>query len=238
MMKVVIISLIGVAIFILFRVTRMVISRSERPRLRNGIVYIVPLEIIVWTAYFFRSLEYLFGAKSYFNYLLTALVLTGLGLLVWFYLKEVVAGAFFRLQHNPKVGRHLDTKDLEGVIRRISATHIYVDAPGGKVVRLPYSNLVGSVFSLSAHKENAQDFRFSINVGKQWSREETMNRIRQALLLSPYCAYKESLDVTVEGDNASFYTCHIAVRPVSQRFGSRIEKDLADAMKGSDGIPV
>lgn len=238
MIKFVIVSLTGLAVFVLFRVIRLVLARSESQRLRNSIIYIVPIEILAWTAYFFRSLEYLFGTRSYYDYLLTALVLTGLGLLVWFYLKEVVAGAFFRLQHNPKTGRHLQTSDLEGVIRRISPTHIYLDTPGGKVVRLPFSKLVGNPFSLSTHKEHAQDFSFRIKVGKQWSRDETISRIRQALLLSPYCSYKEPVDIRIEDENPSAYACHIAVRPVSQRFGSRIEKHLAEAMKGSYGIPT
>lgn len=237
MIKFVIVSLIGLAVFVLFRLTRLALARSESHRLRNVATYIVPFEILVWTAYFFRSLEYLFGTRSYYDYLLTALVLVGLGLLVWFYLKEVVAGAFFRLQHNPKTGRHLQTDDLEGVIRRISATHVYLDTPGGKVVRLPYSRLIGSVFSLSAHKENAHDFRFSLRVGKQYTRDETLNRIRQAVLLSPYCSYKERVDVRIEDESPSSYACSIAVRPLSQRFDSRIEKDLADAVKGSYGVP-
>jgi small-conductance mechanosensitive channel len=233
MIKFVIVLLIGLAVFIAFKVVRFVLARSESRRLRNSIIYLVPLEILVWTVYFFRSLEHLFGTRSYYDYLLTALVLTGLGLLIWLYLKEVVAGAFFRLQHNPKTGRFLQTSDLEGIIKRITATHIYLDTPGGKVVRLPFSKLVGSVFSLSAHKESAQDLKFSIRVGKRWSSDETISQIRQALLLSPYCSYKEPVEVTVEDESPSTYACHVAVRPVSQRFGSRIERDLTEALKGS-----
>lgn len=226
MIKVLIVLLIGLAVFVGFKVIRLVLARSESPRLRNSAVYLVPIEILVWTAYFFQSLYYLFGTRSYYNYLLAALVLTGLGLLVWFYLKEVIAGAFFRLQHNPKTGRYLQTSSREGVIRRISATHIYLDTPGGKVVRLPFSRLVGSEFSLTAHKEHAHDLTFSIKVSKQWSRDETINRIRQAALLSPYCSYKEPVEVKVEDESPSSYACTVEVRPMSQRFGSRIEKDL------------
>ncbi|MFO7256855.1 MAG: mechanosensitive ion channel [Bacteroidota bacterium] len=228
MMRFVIVAFIGLAVFVLFRLIRLFLARSESHRLRNSIVYIVPIEIVVWSAYFFRSLEYLFGTRSYYDYLLTALVLAGLGLLIWFYLKDVVAGAFFRLQHNPKTGRHLQAGELEGVIRRISATHIYLDTGTGKVVRLPFSRLIGSAFSLSAHRESAQDFRFDIRVGKQWSRDETINRIRQALLLSPYCSYKESIEITIKDESPGDYACNIAVRPLSQRFGSKIEKDLSE----------
>ncbi|HEY8513481.1 MAG TPA: mechanosensitive ion channel domain-containing protein [Cyclobacteriaceae bacterium] len=234
MIRFVIVALIGLAIFILFRVLRLFLARSESHRLRNSIVYVVPIEILVWSTYFFRSLEYFFGTKSYYDYLLTALVLTGLGLLVWFYLKEVVAGAFFRLQHNPKTGRHLQASNLEGIIRRISATHIYLDTGSGKVVRLPFSKLVGSAFSLSAHKESAQDFKFSIRVSRTASRDETTNRIRQALLLSPYCSYKEPVEIRITDESSDTYACHVAVRPVSQHFGSRIEKDLAEVLNTSD----
>src|SRR5690606_24556240 len=237
MIKFVIVLLIGLALFVGFKVVRLVLARSESRRLRNAVLYLVPLEILIWTVYFFRSLEYLFGTRSYYDYLLTALVLIGLGLLIWLYLKEVVAGAFFRLQHKPKTGRFLQTSDLEGVIKRITATPIYLDTPGGKVVRLPFSKRVGNVFSLSAHKEHAQDLKFSIRVEKQWSRDETINRIRQAALLSPYCSYKEPVEVAVEDESPSSYACHVAARPVSQRFGSRIERDVTEALKRSYGLP-
>src|SRR5690606_843013 len=114
MIKFVIVLLIGLALFVGFKVVRLVLARSESRRLRNAVLYLVPLEILIWTVYFFRSLEYLFGTRSYYDYLLTALVLIGLGLLIWLYLKEVVAGAFFRLQHNPKTGRFLQTSDQIG----------------------------------------------------------------------------------------------------------------------------
>ena len=230
MIKVTIVAVIGLAVYVLFRVTRLALARSESLRLRNGLTYIVPVEILVWTAYFFRSFEYLFAAASYYDYMRATLILIGFGLLVWFYLKEVVAGAFFRLQHNPKAGRQLQTDDLEGIVKRISATHIYLDTPGGKVVRLPYSKLVGSVFSLSTHKEAAHAFKFSIRVEKKWTGDETLQRIRRALLLSPYCSYKEPVDITIEDESPSSYVCNIAVRTIGHRFGTRVEKDLADAL--------
>jgi small-conductance mechanosensitive channel len=233
MIRLAIVAFIGLALFILFRIIRLILARSESPRLRNSVIYVVPIEILAWCAYFFRSLEYLFGTRSYYDYLLTAVILTGLGLFVWFYLKEVVAGAFFKLQHNPKSGRHLQTGDLKGVIKRISATHVYLDTGNGKVVSLPFSKLVGSAFSLSAHKEHIQNFRFGIEIEKRGSRDETINRIRQALLLSPYCSYKDPIEITISDERPDAYACKIAVRPVSERFASRIEKDLSEALKGS-----
>lgn len=230
MMKFLIVLLTGFAIYILFRLTRLILAKPGNHRWRNAAIALVPVEMLVWTGYFFRSLEYLFSASSYYNYLLTAVLLIGFGFLVWFYLKEVVAGAFFKLQHSPKTGRHLQLGGLEGVIRRINATHISVDTPDGVVVKVPYSKLAGKVFSLSAHKEHARDFKFTVRLDKRWDKDETISRIRTALLLSPFCSYKEPVDVRIADEGRSDYTCDISVRPLSQRFDSRIEKALRDGL--------
>lgn len=230
MMKFLIVLLIGFVIYILFRAVRLMLARPGNHRWRNAAIALVPLEMLVWTAYFFRSLHYLFSTRSYYDYLLTALLIIGFGLLVWFYLKEIVAGAFFKLQHRPKTGRHLQLGDMEGVIRRINATHISLDTPDGVIVKIPYSRLTGNVFSLSTHKEHARDFRFTVRFDKQWDKDEAVNRVRTALLLSPYCSYKEPVEVKIDDDGPSTYTCDIAVRPLSQRFNSRIEKGLRDSL--------
>lgn len=231
-MKFLIVILIGFAIYILFRTARLILARPGNHRWRNATLVIVPFEMLVWTAYFFRSLDYLFSTRSYYDYLLTALLIIGFGLLVWFYLKEIVAGAFFKLQHRPKTGRQLQLGDMEGVIRRISATHVSLDTPDGVVVKIPYSRLTGNVFSLSTHKEHARDFRFSVRLDRQWDKDETINRIKTTLLLSPFCSYKEPIEVKITDDSSSTYTCDIAVRPLSQRFDSRIEKGLRDGLEG------
>lgn len=228
MMKFLIVLLTGFAIYTVFRVTRLILAKPGDHRWKNAPLILVPVEMLAWTAYFFRSLEYLFSTRSYYNYLLTALLLVGFGFLVWFYLKEVVAGAFFKLQHRPKTGRHLQLGDIEGVIRRISATHVSVDTPDGVIVKVPYSRLSGSVFSLSTHKEHARDFRFKVKVDKHRDKDETISRIKTALLLSPYCSYKEPVDVRITDEDSSAFTCEISVRPLSQHFDSRIEKSLRD----------
>jgi len=230
MMKFLIVLLIGLAIYIVFRVARLLLAKPGNHRWRSSSMILVPVEMVIWTAFFFWAVERLFSERSYYGYVFTTLLLVGFGFLAWFYLKEVVAGAFFKVQHNPRTGRHLHLGNLEGVIKRISATHLSLDTPEGDNVKVPFSRLVTNVFSLGVHKEQARDFRFKFKLDKRWEKDETIKRIRTALILSPYCSFKEPVDIRIEDEDTSSYSCEIAVRPLSQDFEGKIEKGLRKAM--------
>jgi small-conductance mechanosensitive channel len=226
MIKFALALLIGAIIYIFFSAARFFLMKSGRIKWKSASMVLISIEIIVWTVYFFWSVERIFNTKSYYGYLFTGLLLIGFAFLVWFYLKEVVAGAFFKLQHDPKVGRYLHVDQLEGVIKTLSATHVALNTADGDIIKIPFSKLITNVFSLTVQKDRARDFRFKFRIDKRWEKDEAITQIRNALILSPYCSFKDPIDIQLENENASSYAFDVSVRLISQEFEGSIEKTL------------
>lgn len=173
-------------LFILFRVIRLVSFRIRG--LRRFYALLVALELSIWMIFLFWLIQYFFWDKSYYNELILVLVVAAVFLLVWFYIKDVVAGFLFRIAHNPSIGQLLYSDEADGVIKKMDASHVSVEHEGGETIRVPYSRLLGKSLSLkTADSSSASEVVFRIENLSGQDHRELEKQIRLMLLQSPWC---------------------------------------------------
>ncbi|HEY5691580.1 MAG TPA: hypothetical protein VIS49_09000 [Cyclobacteriaceae bacterium] len=173
-------------LFILFRVIRLLSFRIRG--LKRFYALLVALELSVWMIFLFWLIQYFFWEKSYYNELILVLVVAAVILLVWFYIKDVVAGFLFRIAHNPSVGQLLYSDEADGIIKKMDASHMSVEHEGGEVIRVPYSRLLGKSLSLkTADARSASEVVFRIENLSTQDHHQLENEIRLVLLQSPWC---------------------------------------------------
>lgn len=225
-MNVAVILLAGIILYILFRVIRLFLVRTHRSDDRT-IVVITSLELILWTFYFFWIVERLFESKSYYTYLLPALVFVLVVFVAWFYFKDLIAGALFKIQHGPRPGRYLQVEQWSGVIKSIHATHLVLQTSSGGIVKIPYSKLQGNVLTQHEHEEHAGDLKIRIWPEQSLSEEDAMAQIRRRILLSPYCSFKKPVTVRrIEGDSRLGY--EVVFTAVAPEFVGKVEELLKE----------
>ncbi len=179
---------IGTAIilFISFRAIRMVSHRVQM--LQRFYPMLVAIELSVWIAFVFWLINRFLQTKAYYNELVLVLVITSVVLLVWYYIKDVIAGFIFRIKHNPKAGQHLQSIEANGVIKRLAVSQLFVEGEGREVIRIPYSKLLDKSLSLdTGDSPSASEAVLQLNNTGGDSSTFIERKIRIALLQSPWC---------------------------------------------------
>lgn len=182
---------------IFFRIAKLVSLRSRVTH--RYLPLLNALELALWTYIVFGTVDLLFSEKLYYPYLISLLITVSMGLLVWFYLKDIVAGFLFRIRHNPLKGQLLDEQQLHGTIRNIGLSQLTIETPEGQWRKVPYSLLVTRSLSLqSQHSYAPGETIIHIRLASAVDPGYLERIVRETLALSSWCV--ASKPITVQSD--------------------------------------
>lgn len=187
---------IGTALllFMSFRAIRMVSHRMKT--LQRFYPILVAIELGLWIAFIFWLVTRFLLTKAYYNELVLVLVVTSVVLLVWYYIKDVVAGFIFRIKHNPKIGQHLQSAEANGVIKKLAVSQLFVEGEGRAVIRIPYSKLLNKSITLdTGDSPSASEAIIQFDKVSQADPTSMERKIRIALLQSPWCVPEKPIKI-------------------------------------------
>jgi hypothetical protein len=196
--------LIAAIVFILlaFRVIRLFSLRSKATQ--KYIPVVSAFELAIWTLLIFWAMHIFLADKLYYSWLLMLLVFVFTLLIVWFYIKDIVAGYLFQVRHNPTKNQTLQTGDVKGVIREIGLSQLTIELADGQWLRIPYSSLITQSLSLqSPHTIAPGEMMVKVPIHAKIDPGYFAKSIREALALSPWCVASKPItiqpDATEEG---------------------------------------
>jgi hypothetical protein len=189
-------------IFLAFRAMRLIGYRSKG--LRKYYPVFVAIELGLWIFYIFWVVSHFLYSKSYYNELVLVLVIAVVGLLVWYYIKDIVSGFIFKIKHNPNVGQELNSPEGKGIIKKLSVSQIFVEAEGRDIVRIPYSQLLNKSINLNhVDIHSASEVVLHFDGVKMSDPINLEKKIRAALLQSPWCVPNKPIRVEFIAGNKS-----------------------------------
>lgn len=177
---------IAAALFIAFRMLRLISYRVQRVQRFYPVVVVV--ELSLWIGFLFWVVTYFFESKSYYNELMLVLVIAVVVLLVWFYVKDIVAGFIFKIKHNPRTGQILYSQEGQGIIKKLSTSQLFIEGEGRNIVRIPYSRLLGKGMTLeTADTHSASEAVLFLETTPGIDFTELERKLKLYLLQSPWC---------------------------------------------------
>ncbi|MBL7870062.1 MAG: hypothetical protein JNM78_00515 [Cyclobacteriaceae bacterium] len=152
------------------------------------IPFVSAFELVVWTSILFWAIDIFFSRKSYYLYLIIILVLSLTALLVWFYVKDIIAGFLFKIRHNPIKNQILQSKEWNGIIKKIGVSHLSIEQQDRKWHRIPYSLLVNVTLSLlSPRSQTSSETTMKVELNPNIDPEYFTARLRESLATSSWC---------------------------------------------------
>lgn len=228
--------IIGIALYAVFRMVRVFLLNPGKLRWAKMGTILTAVELVVWILYFFWAVDQFFLRKSYYDFLFVGLIFLFVFLLAWFYVKDLVAGAFFKIQYSPKTGKHLQSEHAEGTIKIIGATHLTLESADGEWIRIPFSRLQGSIITQGNRKEHTGDFRIRLHINKTVAKDDAVRRIRQSILQSPFCSFKKPIEVRQVEETPDSRLYEVTISTIGTTFLSRIERQLKEDLQvGGEG---
>ncbi len=198
-----------------------VVSRTAQVlSLRNRFVQkYIPLlklgELTLWSILVFYSMQIIFATTPYYSYLLFASVTIYIGLLFWFYIKDIVAGYLFRIRHNPVKGQTLHYHAMHGTVKDIGISQLLIETTAGQLTRIPYSSLVTQTISLlPPHPVSGGETVLRFEISSVSDMGQIERAAREMLALSSWCI--ASKPITIEPDVESQNVIKISFSLINQ----------------------
>jgi small-conductance mechanosensitive channel len=192
-MKIFIVLLVATFFYLMLKVIRLglkrLVNRYTGLNFINNILVVA--EVIIWLAYIFWAVYFLFRNKFYYPYLVYAMIFIVAGFMAWFLIKDIFAGIIFRIKHNLKTGSYIHTGDISGQIKAQQITYLKIMTDDGQLIRVPYSKIVLEVITELAYRGSREQHIINIQVDLSLDKTKAESLIRAALLNTPWSNLKE-----------------------------------------------
>ncbi len=213
-MKLLIAALVIAGTFFLIRLTgylnKFLIKRHLKwkvlPRLFPLFELIVELSVVLWT------INFLFQSKSYYNIIVIGIIIIFIGFFSWFLFRDLIAGYIFRIQNNFRSGIEIQLGETSGRLIEMRATHIIIETSEGKTVKIPYSRISSEIVSEQPAESITEDSVLTLQVTNNKSLPETEEKIRKALLNSPWRLLHREPVIKLKTQNEKHFVFEIQVK--------------------------
>jgi hypothetical protein len=187
-MKFIIVLIILVLVAFILKVLKLLLKRAgESSKFGKKIAAYEPLiSLFAWVGFIFWSVNYLFYDKSYYNFIVFALIVLIILSLSWFFVKDFVAGIAFKVQNNYAAGDNVQFGKISGRLDNLFLTHVSVYTSEGKLVKIPYSRLSNEIVSHKSKDGHTGHNKFVFKVPKSRDLVEIKENLYTLLINSPW----------------------------------------------------
>ncbi|KPL20947.1 MAG: hypothetical protein AMS23_10105 [Bacteroides sp. SM1_62] len=232
-MKIIIVLVTGSAVFTLLTISRIFLKRMslKYPNWRKTHKVFPLAGSIVWTAFVFWGTGLLFRDRTYYPYIVVGMVVIVLGLVTWYFIRDVFAGAMFKMQNELNQGDYIKIGNITGQIKAARLTHLEITSDNGQTIKIPHTRLNQELISRTTTPEGMEEYNISLLVDKRFSKQEIEDKIRYELANSPWCNYKDPPVIRLKNEDGETYTYDLLIYTMNHQHLRIVEKQLKSRLE-------
>lgn len=229
-MKIVAVLLAGLTVFIGLKIIGIFLKKGiPRYPILKSVLRILPLiQIIIWFVFVFLASTTLFVDRSFYPYAMAGMLMIATILFVWFVLRDVFAGAIFRVQNDLNIGDYIKIGELSGQIKAIRLTHLEIITDNGQSLKIPNTRLNNSLISGMTTPEGMEEFTISLTLKNSLPTDKIEEKIKYEITNSAWCNYKNPPVIKLQNRNEEFVTFDVLVYTLNQKHLRIVEKMLKE----------
>ena len=186
------------------------------------------IEISFFFVYVFWIADFLFGEKFYYEHLIYILLFIVIGFVGWFLIRDIIAGAIFRLRHKLETGSYIRVGEHSGKIIQQAFTYLKISTADDQTLRLPYSGIINEVITempyMGAKEEHILQIHASISIGIT----NAESYIRKAIFNTSWSNPKEEPIIRFINDTDKGYFYEVTLLSRNSRQMQFIKKGLEE----------
>jgi hypothetical protein len=232
-MKIIIVILAAAVIFLGIRIIRLGIKYllKLKPGFNFPWKIIMVAEFMIWSIFVFRSTDFLFRGKFFYQYIIVSFIVIFLGLLTWFFIRDIFAGFIFRIKYSLKTGTYISAGNINGQIKSQQLTSIRLKTDDGLIHNIPYTRIIDEVITELGFRGTPEEHILQLQADVTLGRTKAEELIRTALLSTPWNNLKEEPIIRFLKENEKGYFFEIKLFSVRMKHIKLIEIAL-------DNVPL
>lgn len=232
-MKIIIVLITGTAVLITLIISRIFLKKISFKYPGWKKVYrVYPIMVnIIWTVFVFWVTGLLFKDRIFYPYIVAGMVLLVVGLITWFYVRDVFAGALFKAQNDLNVGDYIKIGPISGQFKSSHLTYLEITSDNGQTIKIPNSRLNRDLISGTTTPEGMEEFNIRLLFDKQFTKPEIEEKIRYEIANSPWCNFKNPPVIKLKGEDDSSYTYDVMIYTLNHQHLSIVERTLKNTFE-------
>ena len=224
-MKIIIVILAAALIFLVIKIIRLAVKYllNRNPRMKILRTILIFTEYLVWLIFVFQAANFLFREAFFYRYLVTGLILVVMGLLTWFFIRDIFAGLIFKIKYSLKTGTYINAGNFNGQIKSQMLTSIQLITNEGLTINVPYTRLINEVITERGFRGTHGEHILQLQVDLSLGRSNAEELVRSALLSTPWSSLKEEPIIRLVNENEKGYFFKITLFSVKMKHIKLIE---------------
>lgn len=228
--KILLVALMFLTVFFILRLLTLILSYivQKWSRFKDVLKARPVAEFIVWLLTFFFAINFLFRDRFYYVYFVVLFLVITILFFSWFWAKDWVAGVIFRTLHNFQKGDYVQLAKNEGHVQYMGTTHIVIDTPAGKTLKIPYSQLMNKPVSEHFEVAGTGNASFLLEVSEVRNEQELLEHIQEVTQLSPWHVQSKIPIVRIVDRPGRNLKIEVVVHTRNKEHAIRLEKAIKE----------
>ena len=173
-MKLIMVLITGTAIFALSTIIRILLNKiSQKYSSWRKLHKLYPIiGTALWTGFVFWGSGILFKDRAFYPYIVIGMVLVVVGLITWFLIRDVFAGALFKMQNDLNQEDYIKIGDISGQVKSARLTHLEITSDNGQTIKIPNTRLSQELISGTTTPDGMEEFNIRLLLDKRISKPE------------------------------------------------------------------
>lgn len=227
-MKLIMVLITGAAIFALSTIIRILLNKiSQKYSSWRMLHKLYPIfGTALWTGFVFWGTGILFRDRVFYPYIVIGMVLVVAGLITWFLIRDVFAGALFKMQNDLNQDDYIKIGDISGQVKSARLTHLEITSDNGQTIKIPNTRLSQELISGTTTPDGMEEFNIRLLLDKGISKPEIEEKIKHELANSPWCHFRNPPVIKLKNEDESSYTYEVQVYTLNYQHLGIVEKTL------------
>ncbi|MCD4745382.1 MAG: mechanosensitive ion channel [Bacteroidales bacterium] len=221
---------IAIVIFFLFRLLNtfipIILKRKEYKRQISK--YLPVVEIFIWFIYIIWAVQFFWNNNQLYAIGLSLILFILILWIFWFALRDYIAGAIFKTSKSFSINEFIKINDYKGKIISLRNRSLVLETETGERIFIPYNYVLGQIIIKSHPSEMILSHTFKINISIFLPINETIDKIKAAILNLPWSSVKEEPQIKAVTQDNTCYTLEIIVYSYEKKYFFEMENFIKD----------
>jgi small-conductance mechanosensitive channel len=198
-------------------------SQAKKTFLKH---YLTIFEVSIWLLFIIISIQQFSNSNHLYAWGLFILLMLSSMWLLWFWVKDFVAGALFKMNKDFRENDIIQVDNFEGTIIEMSQRKLKIESDSGEIIYIPYTQLQKMAIIKVHPGEMVLSHAFTIRTAKSDSQDLLQEKIRFEALSLPWSSIKRPPQIEIIHEDKESCVFEVNVYSLEKQYFFKIEQEI------------
>ncbi|MBN2237735.1 MAG: mechanosensitive ion channel [Bacteroidales bacterium] len=220
-------SIAGVLFVVLFVLKKLLPFLIKRQSIQSLLKQYMPLiELFIWVLFILITIQQFSDSNHYYSIGLFVLLMLGGVWVLWFSVRDFIAGALFKANNDFKENDIIQIANFEGKIMELGSRMLKIESDHGEVIFMPYSKVSEHTIIKVHPGEMVLSHSFTIRTNKEEKIEFQLEKIKFDVLSLPWSSIKKSPKIEIIHEDEDGYIFEVKLYSLEKQYFFKMEQAI------------